>query len=221
MQKCSEDVTNQRAHNSSKGASPVSSSCLVPWGSVSSFLLDFTFFQEKFHIHFSCEIGFFKKYSISFIIALLCLCKDRHNFITVLMFVKARDSVPFSQSVVSNSLGPHGCRLPCLSPNPGVYSNACPLSQWCHPTISFSVVCFSSRLQSFPASRSFPISQFFASGGQSTGASALASVLPFNIQDWFSLGWIGWIFLQSKGLPRIFYNTTVQKHQFFNTQLSL
>ena len=133
-------------------------------------------------------------------------------------------SVQFSRSVVSNSLWPselQHARPPGPSPTPGVHSNSYPLSWWCHPTIPSSVIPFSSCLQSFAASGSFPISQFFASGGQSIGISASASVLPKNIQDWFSLGWIGWIFLQSKGLPRIFYNTTVQKHQFFNTQLSL
>ena len=190
MQKCSEDVTNQRAHNSSKGASPASSSCLLPWGSVSSFLLDFTFFQEKFHIHFSCEIGFFKKYSISFIIALLCLCKDRHNFITVLMFVKARDSVPFSQSVVSNSLWPHGllhARLPCRLLTTRACSNSYPLSWWCHQPsnhlILYHPLLFLPSI--FPSIRVFSMSQFFTSGGQSIGVSASTSVLPKNIQDWF------------------------------------
>ena len=109
---------------------------------------------------------------------------------------------------------------PWPSPGPGVYSNSCPLSRWCHPTISSSVVPFSSCLLSFPASGSFQMSQFFTSGGQSIGVSASASVLPMNIQDWFS--WCtGWISLQSKGLSRVFSNTTVQKHQFFSTQLSL
>ena len=133
-------------------------------------------------------------------------------------------SVQFSHSVVSNSLKPHGLqhvRLPCPSPTPGVYSNSCPLSQWYHPTISSSVIPFSSCLQFFPASGSFPVSQFFASGGQSIGVSASASVLPMNIQDWFPLGWTGWISLQSNGLSRVSSNTTVQKHQFFGTQLSL
>ena len=129
----------------------------------------------------------------------------------------------FSRSVVSYSLWPHGlqhARLPCPSPTPGVFSNSCPLSQWCHPTISSSVFPLSC-LQSFPSSESFPMSQFFTSGGQSIGASASASVLPVNIQDWFPLGWTGWISLQSKGLSRVFSNTTVQKHQFFGAQLSL
>ena len=133
-------------------------------------------------------------------------------------------SVQFSLSVASNSLQPHGlqhARPPCPSPTPGVYSNSCPLSRWCHPTTSSSVIPFSSHLQSFPASGSFQMNQFFTSGGQSIGVSASASVLPMNIQDWFPLGRTGWISLQSKGLSRIFSKTTVQKHQFFDTQLSL
>ena len=124
-------------------------------------------------------------------------------------------SFQFSDSVMSHSLQPHGmqhARPPCPSPNPGAYSNSCPSSQWCHPTISSFVVPFSFHLQSFPASGSFPMSQFCTSGGQSIGASALASVLPMNIQDWFPLGWTGWISLQSKGLSRVFSDTTVQKH---------
>ena len=119
------------------------------------------------------------------------------------------------------SHGPQHARLPCPSLTPGVCSNSRLLSRWFHPTISSSVVPFSSCLQSFPASGSFPMSQFFASGGQNTGVSASASVLPMNIQDWFTLGWTGWISLQSKGLSRVFSNTTVQKHQFFSAQPSL
>ena len=134
-------------------------------------------------------------------------------------------SVQFSHSVVSDSLQPHGlrhARLLCPSLTiPGACSNSCPSSWWCHPTISSSVVPFSSCPHSFPASGSFPMSQFFPSGGQSIGASASASVLPMNIQDWSPLGWTGWISLQSKGLSRVFSNTTVQKHQFFRAQLSL
>ena len=129
----------------------------------------------------------------------------------------------FSHSVVSDSLWPHGlqhARHPCPSPTTRTYSNSCPSSQWCHLTISSSVAPFSC-LQSFPALGSFPVSQFFASGSQSIGVSASASVLPMNIQDWFTLGWTGWISLQSKGLSRVFSNTTVQKHQFFGTHLSL
>ena len=120
-------------------------------------------------------------------------------------------SVPFSHSVMSDSLRPHGlqhARLSCPSPTPGAYSNS--LSGWCHPTISSSVIPFSSHLQCFPASGSFPMSQFFASGGQSIGAPASASVLPMNTQDWFPLGLTGWLSLQSKGLSRVFSNTTVQ-----------
>ena len=130
-------------------------------------------------------------------------------------------SVQFSGSVVSNSLQTHGpqhTRPHCPSPTHGLYSNSCPLSQWCHPTIS-SVVPFSSFPQSFPASGSFQISQLFASSGQTMGASAWASVLPVSIQDWSPLGLTGWI-LQSKGLSRVFSSTTVQKHQFFGAQLS-
>ena len=133
-------------------------------------------------------------------------------------------SVQFRCSVMSNSLWPHGlqhARPPCPSPTPRVYSNSCPLSWWFPPTISSSVIPFSSRLQSFPASGSFPMYGFFASGDQSIGASASASVLPMNIQDWSPLGWTGWISLLSKGLSRVFSSTTVQKHQFFCTQPSL
>ena len=133
-------------------------------------------------------------------------------------------SVQLSHSIMFNSLRPHGlqhARLPCPSPTPRACSNSCPLSPWCHATISSSVVPFSSCLQSFPASGSFLISQFFASGGQSIGALASASVLPMNIQGWFPLGLTSFISLQSKGLSRVFSNTTVQKHPFFGTQLSL
>ena len=131
--------------------------------------------------------------------------------------------VQFSHSVMTDSLRLHGlqqARPLCPSPTPGVYSNSCPLTRWCHPTILSSVVPFSSHPQSFPGSGFFPKSHFFTSGGQSIGVSASASVLPMNIQDSFPLGWTGWIFLQSKGLPRVFANTTVQKHQFFGAQLS-
>ena len=144
------------------------------------------------------------------------------TFLTV--FLPRNSSVQFSLSLVSDSLRPHGLqhtRLLCPSPTPGVYSNSCPLSWWCHPTISSSVVPSSSHLQSFPASGSSQMSQFFTSDGQSIGVSASASLLPMNIQDWFPLGQIGWISLLSKGLSRVFSNNTVQKHQFFGTQLSL
>ena len=133
-------------------------------------------------------------------------------------------SIQFSRSVVSDSLRPHEpqhTRPPCPSPTPGVYTNSCPLSQWCHPTISPSVVSFSSSLQSFPTSGSFQMSQLFTSGGQSIGVSASTSVLPMNTHNWFPLGWTGWISFQSKRLSRVFSNTTVQKHQFFYAQLSL
>ena len=132
--------------------------------------------------------------------------------------------VQFSCSVVCYSLWPHGLqhtRLPWPSPTPGACSNLCPLSQWCHPTILSSFFPFSSCLQSFPASGSLQTSQFFTSGGQRIGVSASASVLPMNIQDWFPFGWTGWISLQSKGLSRVFSNTTVQKHQFLGAQPSL
>ena len=130
-------------------------------------------------------------------------------------------SVQLSRSVMSQSLRPHGLQLswpPCPSPTPGIYSNSCPLSQWCHPTSSSSVIPICSHLQSFPASGSFQMNQFFTSGGKSIGVSASASVLPVNIRDWFPLGWTGWISLQSKGLSRVFSNTTVQKHQFFRIE---
>ena len=130
--------------------------------------------------------------------------------------------VKFSHSVVSDSLQPHEskhARPPCPSPTPGVHSNSHPYSQWYHSAISSSVIPFSSCPQSLPTSGSFPMSQLFAWGDQSIGVSALASFLPMNTQDW-SLGWTGWISLQSKELSRVFSNTTVQKHQFFGTQLS-
>ena len=153
------------------------------------------------------------------------VCSTIHNSskmetIQVLQF----SSVQFSRSVVSDSLRPHElqhARPPCPSSTPRVHPNPCPLSQWCHPTIASSVVPFSSCPQSFPASGSFQMSQLFASGCQSIGVSASTSVLPMNTQDWSPLGWTGWISLQSKGLSRVFSNTTVQKHRFFSTQFSL
>ena len=135
---------------------------------------------------------------------------------------KLLSSVQFSRSVMSDSWRPHESqhtRPPCPSPTPGVYPNSCPSSQWCHPAISSSVVPFSSCPQSLPASESFPMSQLFSWGGQSIGVSASASVLPMNIQNWSPLGWTGWISLQSRGLSRVFSNTTVQKHQFLSAQL--
>ena len=139
------------------------------------------------------------------------------------MFTKIPGSGQFSYSVVSDSLWPHESqhpKPPCPSPTPGVHPNSCPLSWWCHPTTSSSLVPFSSCSQSFPASGSFQMSQLFAWGGQSIGVSAWTWVLPMNTQDWSPLGWTGWISLQSKGLSRVFSNTTVQKHQFFSAQLS-
>ena len=132
-------------------------------------------------------------------------------------------SVQFSRSVVSDTLRPHESQHAkplCLSPTPGVHSDSHPSSQWCHPAISSSVILFSSCPQSLPASESFPMSQLFAWGGQSTGVSASVWVLPKKSQGWSPSEWTGWISLQSKGLSRVFSNTTVQKHQFFSTQLS-
>ena len=133
------------------------------------------------------------------------------------------NSVQFSRSVMSYSLWPHELqhtRPPCQSPTPGVHPNPCPLSLWCHLTISSSVVPFSFCPQSLPTLESFPMSQLFTWGGQNIGVSASASVLPMNTQDWSPLEWTGWISLQSKGFSRVFSNTTVQKHQHFGTQLS-
>ena len=145
--------------------------------------------------------------------------------VLLLMFtIIHENSVQFSHSVMPNSLWTHEtqhARPSCPSPNPRVHPNPCPSSQWCHPTISSSIVPFSSCPQSFPVSGSFPMSQLFASGGQSIGVSASASVLPMNTHDWSPLGWTCWISLQSKGPSRVFSNTTVQKHQFFCAQLSL
>ena len=132
-------------------------------------------------------------------------------------------SVQFSRSVVSNSLWPHESqhtRPPCPAPSPRVHSNSRPSSRWCHPAISSSVVPFSSCPQSLPASESFPMCQLFTWGSQSIGVSALASVLRMNTQNWSPLEWTSWISLQSKGLSRVFSNTTVQKHQFLRAQLS-
>ena len=137
--------------------------------------------------------------------------------------LKSISSVQISCSVMSDSswpLGPQHASLLCPSPTPRVYSNSCPLHCWCHPTISSSVVPFSSCPQSFLASGSSQMSQFFTWGGQTIGVSTSTSVLPMNTQDWSPLGWTGWISLQFKGLSRVFSDTTVQKHQFFSTQLS-
>ena len=161
---------------------------------------------------------------IQVLLSLSPLCRRRNRLIKKSNILL--NSVQFSCSVVSDSLWPHGLqhtRLPCPSPTPGACSNSCPLSQWCHPTISSSVIPFISHFQFFPASGSFQISQLFASGSQSIGISASTSVLPMNIQDFrtFPLGLTSWLSLQSKGLSRVFSNTTVQKHQFFGNQLSL
>ena len=147
-------------------------------------------------------------------------------FFLLLLFLLLYNSVQFS-SVAQSCLtlcDPMDCSMPGLPVHHQLLEfipNSCPLSQWCHPTISFSVVPFSSCLQSFPASGSLQMSRLFASGGQSIGVSASTSVLPMNTQDWCPLGWAGWISLQSKGLSRVFSNTTVQKYQFFSAQLSL
>ena len=139
------------------------------------------------------------------------------------MVSKIISSVQFSHSVVSDSLGPkesQHARPPCPSPSPGVHSDSRPSNQWCHPAISSLVVPFSSCPQSFPSSESFPMSQLFTWGGQSTRVSDLASFLPKKSQGWSLSEWTGWISLQSKGLSRVFSNTTVQKHEFFGAQLS-
>ena len=147
----------------------------------------------------------------SLVLAFFC-CRQKSQHSESSLFTS---EVQFSRAVVSDSLRPHGlqhARHPCPSPPPGVYSNSCPSSWWCHPAISSSVVPFSSHLQSFPASGSFQMSQLFTSGGQSIGASASASVLPMNIQGWFPLGLTGLISLQFKGLSRVFSSTTIWKH---------
>ena len=143
-----------------------------------------------------------------------------HAWYSILYTHTYKSVSQFSCSVVSDSLQPHELqhtRPPCPSPTPRVYPNLCPLSRWCHPTISSCVIPFSSCPQSFTASGSFQMSQFFTSGGQSIGVSASTSVLPMNTQDWFPLAWTGWISLQSKGLSRVFSNSTLQKHKFFST----
>ena len=146
------------------------------------------------------------------------------KLISSLLFPKGFRFNSLSCSVMFDSLQPHGlqhARPPCPSPTPRVYPDSCLLSWWCHPTISSSVILFSSRLQSFPTPESFQMSQLFASCGQNNGVSASTSVLPMNTQDWSPLGWICWISFQSKELSRVFSNTTDQKHQFFCAQLSL
>ena len=157
----------------------------------------------------------------------ICLCYFWYisREYLIVFYIELFRLLQFSCSVMSDSLQPHGLQhvrlpCPCPSPTPGAYSNSCPQSWWCHPTISSSVINFSC-LHFFPASGSFSMNQFFASGGQIISISASTSVLPMNIQDWLPLGLTGWISLQSKGLSRVFSNITVQKHQFFGTQLSL
>ena len=167
--------------------------------------------------HFGCLF----KYKF---LGLPTVVKDVWIGLKLCVFKTLSQSIQFSCSIMSDCLWPHGlqhARLPCLSPIPEACSNSCPSSRWCHPPISSSVVPFSSCLQSFSAWRSFPVSQLFSSGGQRIRVSALASVLPMNIQDWSPSGLTGLISLQSKGFSRVFSNTTVQKHQFFGTQLSL
>ena len=178
---------------------------------------NFVFVFSLSHEAFRCFQGANKDIVFSFSSLLICYLLHVLLFPTDSFWISQ-----FSCSLVSDSLQPHGlqrARPPCLSPTPKACSNSCPSCCWCHPTISSSVIPFFSCLQSFPASGSFPVSQFFTSGGQSIGLSA--SVLPMNIQDWFPLGWTGWISLLSKGLSRVFSNTTVQKHQFFGFELSL
>ena len=155
----------------------------------------------------------------------IVICWERWNphWVTRILCIFLHGFIQFSRSVMSDSLWPHEsqhARPPCPSPTPRVDPNSCASSRWCHPAISSSVVPFSSCPHSLPASGSFPMSQLFAWGGQGTGVSALASFLPKNTQDWSPLGWTGWISLQSKGLSRVFSNTTGQKHQFFGAQLS-
>ena len=172
---------------------------------ISPFIHVFFFFKKEFIV-----------VELLYIAVLVSSVEQSESAISVHQFSSVTQSC--------RTLWPHGlqhARLPCPSPTPGAGSNSCPLSQWCHPTILSSVIPFSSCLQSFPKSGSFPRSQFFASGNQSIGVSVSASVPPMNIQDWFPLRWTGWISLLSKGLSRVFSNTTVEKHQFFSTQLSL
>ena len=180
-------------------------------------LYHFTAQMKQRLMIFAWDTGVKSRYLIAFWLGL------GENIITFIPHIYNKksviqnSSVQFSHSVVSDSLQPHEsqhARPPCPSPTPGVHSNSCPSSQWCHPAISSSVIPFSSCPQSLPALGSFPMSQLFASGGQSSGVSASASVLPMNSQDWSPLGWTRWISLQSKGLSKVFSNTTVQKHQF-------
>ena len=166
-------------------------------------------------LHLSLPSLYWDQFQISRYLLTFCIQEVE---IIINFLVNVKELLSLSLNSCPTLCDPMNCSTPglCPSPTPGSYSNSCPLSQWCHPTISSSVVPFSSHLQSFPASESSSMSQLFASGGQSIGFSALV-----NIQDWFPLGWTGWISLQSKGLLRVFSNTTVQKCQFFSAQLSL
>ena len=200
---------------------PSLSLSVIQWGATdttywTNTTIIFVCLLSSLNLHFCLSKKLYKKgYDISNIRPFLSLKLGLPNCFP---------SVQFRRSVVSDSLWPHEpqhARPPCPSPTPGVYQYPSPSSQWCHPTISSSVIPFSSCPQSFPVSGSFQMSQLFTSGGQSIGFSASAWVLPMNTQDWSPLGWTGWISLQAKGLSRVFSNTTVQKHQFFCTQLSL
>ena len=175
--------------------------------------MGYIFYQRLFHRSILCQA-----YSGHWQNPVLCSYQIR-----VPISLPAISSVQFSRSFVPDSLRPHEsqhARPPCPSPTPGVHPDPCPLIWWCHPAISSSVIPFSSCPQSLPASGSFPVSHLFTWGGQSIGVSASTSVLPVNTQGWSPFGWTGWISLQSKGLSRVFSNTTIQKHQFFSAQLS-
>ena len=180
-------------------------------------------YSRTIQLNFCSDLNqkYFFKTKMFFVI---CIPKVKYSSLMQCFNTQTQNSdLLFSRSVMSDTVTPwtQHSRLPCPSPSPVACSNSCPLSQWWHPTISPSVSPFSSCLQLFPASGYFLMSQFFASGGQSIGASVSTSVIWMNIQDWFCLGWTGWISLQSKGLSRVFSNTTVQKHQFFSVQPSL
>ena len=174
-----------------------------------------TFCVWWFFFHQTTHQGY-HSWELILIYRIMFYCLNAMLYVDVFCSVQSLSRVPLFVTPWTEA---HQDRLPCPSPTPRVYS--CPLNWWCCPTTSSSVVPFSSCHQSFPASGSSLISQFFASGGQSIGVSVSTSILPMNIQDWFPLGWTGWMSLQSKGLSRVFSNTTVQTHQFFGTQLSL
>ena len=183
------------------------------------FLCESCFYNQKKKYHY---LWFWKKMMLLMYITNLVKCRKKISLYRIWFHFIRISSVQFSRSVVSSSLPPHESqhtRPPCPSPTPGVHSDSRPSSPWCHPAISTSVVPFSSYPQSLPASESFPMSQLFAWGGQSTGVSASASFPPKKSRGWSPWGWTGWISLQSKGLSRVFSNTTVQKHQFSGTQL--